>query len=188
MGRQRDLGVDRCFIPCNVYEQGLFMNSPGHCILVMELPSPIAMLYAYSKTSPAATGSTIKSNWTSGSNILAALYLAHYLNRAIISPLRTHARSPSHIIVPIFAILFNLLNGSLMGAYLSRLSVAMMSQSSTDHAMSGMFWSGVTIFFLGFISNVMHDEILLRLRKPSDGTKSEAKYSIPYGGLYRFVS
>lgn len=74
-----------------------------------------------------------------------------------------------------------------MGAYLSRLAAAT-SQSSTTHTTSGMFWGGLMVFLLGFVSNVKHDEILLRLRKPSVGTKGEAKYSIPYGGLYQFVS
>jgi len=53
------------------------------------------------------------------SAVLACLFLAHYLNRAILSPLRAPSRSESHAIVTLAGIMFNIVNGSLFGAYLS---------------------------------------------------------------------
>ncbi|KAJ7429576.1 hypothetical protein FB451DRAFT_1357444 [Mycena latifolia] len=73
--------------------------------IVMELVSPIFFLYALFR------GQT--------RSILAGAYLIHYLNRALVSPLRTPSRSKSHLIVPLSAVLFNTLNGSLMGSFIS---------------------------------------------------------------------
>jgi 3-oxo-5-alpha-steroid 4-dehydrogenase 1 len=68
---------------------------------------------------------------------------------------------------------------------------------------SAQFWMGIVMFGIGFASNVWHDEILLRLRKTPAASSSTSsllskghqskpatspKYSIPYGGLYRFIS
>ena len=74
---------------------------------------------------------------------LTALYVVHYLNRALVSPLRTPSRSKSHIVVPAFAVLFHLTNGTLMGAYLS--------SPQADAYLAGAFerprfWAGVALW------------------------------------------
>lgn len=50
--------------------------------------------------------------------MLAGAFLTHYLNRAVISPWRSLKRSEMHISVPLSAILFNLINGFLMGSWI----------------------------------------------------------------------
>ena len=142
----------------------------------MELPSPLTLLYTY--THPLLSSPTLHST---GSIILVGLYVTHYINRAIISPRRTPSRSPSNVIVPLAAIVFNLLNGSLNGAYLATL----------NGPMSLTFWLGIIVFVAGFVGNVVHDEVLLRLRQGSkggSGDRKTPKYSIPYGGLYKYIS
>ena len=146
--------------------------------------------------------------------VLALLFLVHYANRALISPLRTPARSKSHIAVPLAAICFNIVNGSLQGAFLAALAAPPGTFSSFGIAWfrgnnsviaNWKFWAGVGIWAVGFVSNIWHDEILLDIRrdkKPSGSEKRSAldkengrpiketkpHYAIPYGGLYAVIS
>ncbi|KAJ7481520.1 3-oxo-5-alpha-steroid 4-dehydrogenase-domain-containing protein [Mycena latifolia] len=146
--------------------------------IVMELVSPIFFLYALFRgpnAGPPAVGSP--------KSILAGAYLIHYLNRALVSPLRTPSRSKSHLIVPLSAVLFNTLNGSLMGSFIS---------SPVSPAPPIYFYAGLALWAFGFAGNVMHDEILLNIRRNAkDKPKGEGKgehYAIPNGLLFNFVS
>ena len=87
----------------------------------MELVAFVTFTYTYihSPLSPKAFGTSPPLTPTHPPTFLAALFLTHYLNRALISPLRTPSRSNSHLIVVLSAVVFNILNGSLLGAYLS---------------------------------------------------------------------
>lgn len=153
----------------------------------MELVSPMAFTYAL-YTSPLSSR-RVPLQWDSPNTILVLCFLVHYANRAIINPLRTPSRSKSHISVPLSAVFFNLINGSLMGSYLS---------SPYAHAFlsarpSTSFYVGLTLWAFGFIGNIMHDEILLDIRRKAN-TKGKGKaeagehYAIPQGGLYTLVS
>lgn len=130
---------------------------------------------------------------SSKQKVLASLFLIHYANRALISPLRTPGRSPSSIVVVLCAIVFNLVNGSLMGSYISSDECSSYLQSVS----TARFWFGVALWAAGFIGNVVHDEILLNIRrrqqsaaakKSDEGEKKEMHYAIPHGLLYEFVS
>lgn len=57
--------------------------------------------------------------WNHPSTFLAILFVLHYLNRAIISPLRSPGRARIHISVVFSAVVFNLINPPLMAAFLS---------------------------------------------------------------------
>lgn len=165
----------------------------------MELVSPLSLLYAFthSPLSAARFGLSPPLTLAHPPTFLATLYLLHYLNRAIISPLRTPSRSKSHIIVSLSAVAFNLVNGSIMGAYLS--------SPAADAFLAGafsrpLFWLGVGMWALGFAGNILHDEVLLNLRRSAkskgkaraeDDNNGKAKgehYAIPYGYLYKFIS
>ncbi|KAH9984150.1 3-oxo-5-alpha-steroid 4-dehydrogenase-domain-containing protein [Russula vinacea] len=133
--------------------------------------------------------------------VLTALYLTHYLNRALISPLRSPSRSKSHLVVVCCAIAFNAPNGFLLAAYLTSASTA----AHLSHAASSSprFWAGLALWAAGFAGNVYHDEILLNIRRKAIA-KGKAKelleengkpasaprphYAIPHGGLYAFIS
>ena len=55
--------------------------------------------------------------------------------------------------------------------------------------MHAWFWPGVALWFAGFVGNIVHDEILLNLRrKTMHGPDGKPHYAIPYGYLYRWVS
>jgi len=133
------------------------------------------------------------STLSSKQRVLASLFLVHYANRALISPLRTPGRSPSHLVVVLCAVVFNIVNGSLMGSYISSDECHSFLKSSSD----ARFWFGVALWGAGFIGNIVHDEILLNIRrrqqsaaskKSDEGGKKEMHYAIPHGLLYKFVS
>lgn len=49
---------------------------------------------------------------------------------------------------------------------------------------SKLFWAGLAVWAVGFVGNVLHDEILYDLRRPGPDGKPKPRYSIPKGWLY----
>ncbi|KAL1760322.1 3-oxo-5-alpha-steroid 4-dehydrogenase-domain-containing protein [Schizophyllum commune] len=159
--------------------------------MAMEIVSPAMFLYAFIK-SPLSP-SPIPFSPSDPHVLLAALYLVHYANRAIISPLRTPSRSKSHLSVAISGVAFNILNGSLMGAYLSSPAARAYLVGAWTRP---LFLVGVALWAAGFVGNIVHDEILLDIRrkarvdkgKQPEGQKNQEHYAIPYGLLYKYLS
>ncbi|EIW80392.1 hypothetical protein CONPUDRAFT_105397 [Coniophora puteana RWD-64-598 SS2] len=168
--------------------------------ILMELVSPITFLYTITQRPFADTSLMAPSASTPLSGpqkLLAGLFLLHYLNRALISPLRTPSRSKSHIMVPLAAISFNLVNGSLMASYLSSSYAASFLEGAFSRA---SFWAGVGIWAAGLAGNIVHDEVLLNLRRKKRDDESKEKdsngaaksnkqhYAIPHGYMYSLIS
>jgi len=157
--------------------------------VLMEVFSPIFFIFTY-LSSPLCSNQTDQ-KFSLKLSLLPLLFLAHYLNRSLISPLLlTPSRSKSHILVPLVGILFNIINGSLLGSYLS-------SETTISYIIhqkpTPTFWLGVGLWLAGFVGNIYHDEILFRIRRnaKSKGKHKEGTgehYAIPTGGLYSFVS
>jgi 3-oxo-5-alpha-steroid 4-dehydrogenase 1 len=114
--------------------------------------------------------------------ILAAstLWVAHYINRTLIFPLRiksSNKKMPLTIVA--LAFFFNIVNGFINGYWLGHLSPPYAESWLYDPR----FITGIILFVAGFIINQYHDHLLIRLRK-SSGTS----YKIPYGRLFRYIS
>lgn len=162
----------------------------------MEIISPIMFTYAL-VTAPLAQQNPGLPSITTPQGLLASLFLLHYANRALISPLRTPSRSKHHIIVCLSGILFNILNGFLMGSYLSGPFTLLWFQHPRSTQRLG-FKLGLALWAVGFIGNVVHDEILLNIRRKANATgkarehangkPKEEHYAIPYGLLYKYIS
>ncbi|KAF8699638.1 3-oxo-5-alpha-steroid 4-dehydrogenase, partial [Rhizoctonia solani] len=151
--------------------------------IIMELPSPIILLYAFSQQTKLSDLLPLS---LTPHSVLPLLFVGHYLNRAIISPLRTPSRSRSHLVVVLAAIVFNTINGSVNGTWLG---VGARTGSLGWADVPTSYWVGVAMFGLGLWGNIWHDEVLLKIRKDKDGEKAEKpRYAIPYGGLYSLVS
>ena len=126
--------------------------------------------------------------------VLAVCYLLHYANRALLSPLRTPSRSKTHVIVPMAGVFFNVINGSLMGSFLSSPYARIYHQSQARPRYS--FYIGMGLWALGLIGNIWHDEILLNIRRKArskgkgkeNGAAKGEHYAIPQGGLYSLIS
>lgn len=167
--------------------------------IVMELASPLSFLlttYLY-PFSPSPLPIPSLAHGASPQFILVTLYLVHYLNRALISPLRTPSRSSSHLSVVCAAIAFNVPNGFLLASFLTSASTA---SYLTGAFTSPRFWTGMALWAVGFAGNVYHDEILLNIRRKAIA-KGKAKelngddkkaprphYAIPHGGMYSLIS
>ncbi|KAF8208214.1 hypothetical protein K438DRAFT_1904536 [Mycena galopus ATCC 62051] len=160
--------------------------------IFMELVSPAFFLYAFFNAPLAGTRPSITLGSPQG--LLVGAYLIHYLNRALVSPLRTPSRSKSHIIVPLAACVFNVCNGSLLGAFLSSPS----APQSSAYALPS-FWIGLALWAVGFAGNIAHDEILLNIRRRAnskgkakendeESTSKDGHYAIPHGLLYRYIT
>ncbi|KAI9444166.1 hypothetical protein H4582DRAFT_1067274 [Lactarius indigo] len=172
--------------------------------IVMELVSPLAFLlttylHPFSPTPLPLPSFARQALDISPQFVLVVLYLVHYLNRALLSPLRTPSRSSSHLAVVSVAVAFNAPNGFLLAAFLTSASTASYLTAALS---STRFWAGIALWTAGFAGNVYHDEILLNIRRKAIA-KGKAKelledddrkkvqrphYAIPHGGLYSLVS
>lgn len=111
---------------------------------------------------------------------LVGMWEIHYFHRAVVYPLRRHMPGRTMpLVVMVMAIVFNVLNGYLNGRWLFHFASPHPKQWLSDVR----FFVGGVLFVTGWMLNLRADEILLRLRTPS-----QTNYRIPYGSLYRYVS
>ncbi|KXN82338.1 hypothetical protein AN958_02668 [Leucoagaricus sp. SymC.cos] len=177
-------------------QDGLFVFDGRKAWIVMEIVSPVMFLYSLF-TAPLAQQNPGLPNIISPQGLLSLLYLVHYTNRAIISPLRTPSRSMHHLIVTLAGLFFNVQNGFMMGAYLTSPFTSLWFQ----HPQSTRrleYKLGLGMWLFGFIGNVVHDEILLNIRRKAkatgktkeatNGQHQKEHYAIPYGLLYKYIS
>ncbi|MCL4109408.1 UNVERIFIED_CONTAM: hypothetical protein GTU68_033233 [Idotea baltica] len=113
--------------------------------------------------------------------VFLTLWILHYFNRSLIYPFRMRSKGkPTPFSIPLFALIFNLVNGFFLG-------YEMVSFHSMDYASEWLYLPtsilGIVVFLCGFVLNLDADHRLRNLRKPG-----ETGYKIPVGGLYRWVS
>lgn len=160
--------------------------------IFMELFAPFSLAYTLMKAPLLGPDIT---PFSGPQRVLSTLFLVHYANRAIISPLRTPSRSRSHISVIFCGVCFNVVNGLMMGTYLrSDLAHAFLYSAPKQP----VFWIGLSLWFVGFCGNILHDEVLLNIRRKANAKgKSKDKggsdkgpeyYAIPYGYLFEYLS
>jgi len=190
------LFIDAPFGRFTPEKNSIFLVDGIKAWIVMELVSPISFLYTYahSPLSKLSFGFPPPLALSNPANLLTSLFLIHYFNRALVSPLRTPSRSKSHLIVPLFAVFFNIINGTLMAAYLSSPSAIEFLSAAYSRP---TFWIGVVVWAAGFVGNIIHDEILFNIRRKANA-KGQSKdkynssqkehYSIPHGLLYEYIS
>ena len=105
-------------------------------------------------------------------------WLFHYLYRTFVFPVLMKPSEKSFpAILVLFALAYNGLNGFNNGeAILANATI----ESPWEHV---HFWVGALIFAAGFAMHFHSDSIIRNLRQPG-----ETGYSIPYGGMFRWVS
>lgn len=114
--------------------------------------------------------------------VLGAMFLAHYVNRTLVFPLRLpRASRPMPLSIVLSAVFFNLVNGSLQGLWLGELA----PQPATLRFDEARVVLGLALFLAGAAINLQSDAILRRLRGERAATGG---YGVPAGGLFRFVS
>ncbi len=139
--------------------------------MIMESPAVLVMAYLF-----------ISGNRTthSVSVIFFLIWMSHYIQRTFIYPLLMKGgRKSFPILIIIFALTFNSINAYLNGRYLFHIS----PPYHTGWLTGPRFVSGFIIFAIGLTINIHSDSILRSLRK-----LDENSYSIPYRGLFKYVS
>jgi len=112
--------------------------------------------------------------------VFLAMWYTHYLHRTLFySWQRRYSKKQSPIIILCSALLFNILNTSVVSWDI--LVVDPINESAW--LSSATFIIGLTMFISGMIINIWSDNILLRLKQQSNG-----RYAIPNQGLHRYVS
>lgn len=140
--------------------------------VLMEIVSPLTFAYFFLVGNGPKTGLA----W-----LLFSLWMAHYLNRSLIFPLRL--RTPGKrmpVLIAVSAIFFNLVNGSLNGYWLGTLGPAYPPEWWTDPR----FLLGLSIFLTGAAINNWADDRLIQLRRG----RGDTGYQIPAGGLFHYIS
>jgi 3-oxo-5-alpha-steroid 4-dehydrogenase 1 len=108
--------------------------------------------------------------------LLCGLFSLHYLHRSFVFPFRLRTQGKTMpVLIMGSAMLFNLVNGSVLGWDLSR--------ADRETLDTWNFNLGFMLFVLGFALNYAADSRLIALRKPG-----ETGYKIPDGPLFRRIS
>lgn len=138
---------------------------------LMELVSPLVFAGLF------LSGMLVK---TAPMWVFFALWTAHYVNRSLIFPWRTHTRGKTMPLAIVgSAAAFNVVNAGLNGLYLGWLGEVYPTTWLSDPR----FLVGLALFAIGAGINLWADNRLIALR--ADGGQG---YKIPHGGLFERVS
>ncbi|MDX1406753.1 MAG: DUF1295 domain-containing protein [Saprospiraceae bacterium] len=119
--------------------------------------------------------------WTEVTILIATLFAAHYVHRSAIYPLlMRESRRRIPLLIVLFAVIFNSVNGYLNGEYLGFHG----AQYPLSYLQDIRCIVGAVLFVAGAAINVVADYRLISLRK----TGADTGYQIPQGGLFRFIS
>ena len=111
--------------------------------------------------------------------VFLILWQIHYFHRTFIYPFTISSpKKPFPVLLVLFAIIFNLINGSLNGY-----EIFIQANYPEYWFYSAPFLIGLTLFILGYYINKNSDSILRKLKD-----KDSAEYKIPDGGMFRFIS
>lgn len=136
----------------------------------MEIVAPLAAIAATHAAAPLYT-------LAPGPQLVLGLFVLHYVNRALIQPLRSPPRSHIHLSVALSAVGFNCINGYLLGTWLTK-------GGEVFQGPARQVIIGLALFVVGALGNIWHDEILRSLRIGAPFRT----YRIPRGGMYHFIS
>jgi 3-oxo-5-alpha-steroid 4-dehydrogenase 1 len=144
-------------------------NQLGWCL--MELVSLVVFAGLF------LTGPSVK---TAPMWIFFALWTAHYVNRSLIFPWRTHTQGKTIPLAIVGSAMgFNLVNAGLNGLYLGWFG----DTYPTAWLADPRFMGGLVIFLAGAGINIWSDHRLIGLR-----AGGKQGYTIPRGGFFEVVS
>ncbi|KIX10647.1 uncharacterized protein Z518_01731 [Rhinocladiella mackenziei CBS 650.93] len=167
-------------------------NLPGrYAWSVAELTGPINLIYILltlpSKMYPSPHASTgfLGTGLPAQNEILACLFLLHYVNRAIVSPLYlAPSMSPIHPIISALMIIFQFTNSSNIACWLVYSLLTMDTEDRPLISFGSVI--GISIFLAGLAGNIRAETSLFDLRggAAKRKAKSEGKAQITYDKVY----
>jgi len=121
--------------------------------------------------------------WATGDiSLVGTLFLCiwqiHYLQRTFLFPLLMRGGHGTSVLIVLFSLLFNTMNGFINGWWLYHRAAYDVSWLADPR-----FIVGLMVFIAGFAVNLHSDHVLRSLRGPG-----ETGYKIPMTGLHRFVA
>jgi protein-S-isoprenylcysteine O-methyltransferase Ste14 len=118
-------------------------------------------------------------NWKTPATVMIIIFFIHYLHRSCIYPLVIRTRGKKMpLVIMLSAMLFNLINGSLLGSWFGRFA-----HYANSWYYSVPFIIGIMLFVTGMAINLKADYYLISLRQ-----KGGTVYRLPQAGLFRRVS
>jgi len=141
------------------------LNIPGKIAwITMEVPGFITLLYVMN-TLPGQVG---LSSLPWENKAMGALFVIHYIYRAILCPILNPSMSPIHVLVWLFAIAFQITNGLSIGGWLGgygHTTRADWANHENNYKAGGRMELGLMIWALGFFLNIFHDDELREIRR-----------------------
>lgn len=156
------------------------LNLPGPIAWsIMEIVGPINLLYVLWRLPPMLDTNMSIASLTTWNKLVASLYVVHYVNRAIISPLfASPSMSPIHASIVLSAALFNWFNSSCLAAWLVGYETPVLGYktdggapasssalSSLSIAQQVLPYAGLALFAIGMAGNISAERTLYRLRR-----------------------
>ncbi|KAK4228908.1 putative 3-oxo-5-alpha-steroid 4-dehydrogenase [Podospora fimiseda] len=188
-------GMGKTSLPSSLF------NIPGRIAwFTMEIPGFLTLLYTFRTLSP-------DDGLPWQNTVLSALFVIHYIYRAILFPFLQPSMSPIHFTIWFSAFIFQIINGTLLGGWLSGYyhGAAPITASAWGKQTGILQFSfGIAVFYLGLVSNYYHDDELREIRRrelnrqekqqqmnQQQGVKKgkgvEKHYEIPKAGLFKWV-
>ena len=109
------------------------------------------------------------------------LFEIHYFQRSFIFPFLMKGKSCMPITIMLMGIIFNFLNGYMLGQWFFFLAPEDMY--TAEYLLNPCLWIGIVIFFLGMAINWHSDYVIRHLRAPGD-----TRHYLPNKGMYRYVT
>lgn len=110
--------------------------------------------------------------------VMLSIWMVHYLQRTFIYPFLIKGEEDMPVLIILFSILFNSMNGYLNGFYLFNLA-----SYDVSWLFDPRFIIGTIVFFAGMIINIHSDYVLRKLR-----AEKGPGYHLPERGMHRFVA
>ncbi|KAM7191335.1 3-oxo-5-alpha-steroid 4-dehydrogenase domain containing protein [Rhypophila sp. PSN 637] len=183
------------------------LNLPGRIgWLTMEAPGFLTLLYNLRYLAPQANPHYLSEEYSLPwqNKVLAALFVLHYSYRALLFPILQPSMSPLHILVWLFGLLFQIINGTCIGAWLAAYGPLTQKDWSSNLTFGTFqFVLGISLFYVGLAANYYHDDELREIRRreirrqerlasqsknPEQAIKKvEKHYEIPQAGLFKVM-
>ncbi|KAG1679307.1 hypothetical protein FOA52_009337 [Chlamydomonas sp. UWO 241] len=138
--------------------------------------SPALLIPAYMLAASPGLLPALLADPLSKRSLMAAAFLAHYVYRAIVFPLRTRSGKPAPLSIVLLGMTFCVWNGLLQGWHI-------VHQVPADARATPAVAAGLALWAVGWLGVMRADAALAALRKPG-----ETGYKIPRGGLFEYVS
>ena len=140
--------------------------------VIMELPAVLVMAYLWS---------TSVSRLDAAPLCFFLLFELHYVQRTFVFPFLMRGKSMMPVSVMLMGVVFNLINGFLLGEGLFHLAPE--GLYSDAWLTTPAFIIGTLIFLTGFGINLHSDNVIRNLRP-----KGDTRHYLPQRGMYRFVT